>query len=908
MTNIKNKPKISTITLILVLAISAILVALPVATAQWGPPAPPVQIDIPTFLYVTAEPNPVGRGQIVYIHAVFSKPTPTNMGTGGDLHENVTITMVTPEGTEQTLGVYTAGMTGAVATYFTPDQVGTYTFKATYPGQVLTGKNPTTGAYGQNLNVVGSRLLPAESAETTLTVQEDPVESLYQTPPLPNEYWTRPIYSLNWNWGELGANWFGMMAPAFMTTGGYDATGNLQPYGSAPNTAHIMWSKSTHFGGQPGAPIPSDKSTQYSSTSVVINYFEPIILNGILYYTQFASLSTNIISWEAVDIRTGETLWSRSAGETGTEKLLMGQIARYHSPQEFGSMAYLWSAPLAGFMQAPKWLGLYDAFTGDFVANITEIGAIAGFLGGTIPFMVDVEDTDQYGTILGHYTSGGNLIMWNSTEMFQITMFGYPMIDPSGTYNFTKGISWSVPLPTELNGVPISLSIAARTPEVILLRETPSPIMWQEATYGYQITAGYDAKTGDLLWGPINQTIPEMQDISVIAARDGYYVLHNKDANEAYGYSLKTGQKLWGPVKLEGNAWSSIGRGGEIAYGKVYIWDIGGWVHAIDLETGDIVWNFTRGSAGYDTPYGIYPLFHYQMHTIADGKLFLSEGHLYTPPLHPAKRLAIDCETGELVWSVFSFSSRSPAAVADGYMIQWNSYDNKIYSFGKGPTQLTVTASPKIATANGKLLIEGTIMDISSGAEQDGVVERFPDGLPAIADEDMSAWMEYIYMQQVKPSNITGVPVKLAYQLPDGTWKDIDQVISNEYGNFGYMWTPPEEGTYAIKAFFLGSESYYGSSATTYLGVGPAAEDVPSAEEIAQTTVNRLPAYPDVPTAEEIAADSAQRTINMLPAYPESPEIPDIPAYLTIDLVIIAAVAIAIIIGTVSYLALKKQK
>jgi hypothetical protein len=876
------KTKLSTAALVLILTISIVLVALPIATAQWGAT---VQIDIPTFLYVTAEPNPVGRGQIVYIHAVFSKPTPTNQGTGGDLHENVKITMVTPDGTEQVLGVYTAGMTGAVATYFTPDQVGTYTFKATYPGQVLTGKNPTTGAEGQNLNVVGSRLLPSESAETTLTVQEDPVESLYQTPSLPNEYWTRPIYSLNWNWGELGANWFGMMAPAFMTTGGYDATGNFQPYGSAPNTAHIMWSESTHFGGQPGAPIPSDESTQYSSTSVIINYFEPIILNGILYYTQFASLSTNIVSWEAVDIRTGETLWSRSAGETGTEKLLMGQIARYHSVQEFGSMAYLWSAPLAGFMQAPNWLGLYDAFTGDFVANITNIDAIAGFLGGTIPFMMDVE-CEQYGTILGHYTSGGNLIMWNSTEMFQITTFGYPMIDPSGVYNFTKGISWSVPLPTDLNGVPISLSIAARTPEVILLRETPSPIMWQEATLGYQITAGYDTKTGELLWGPINQTIPVMQDISVIAARDGYYVLHNKDANEAYGYSLTNGQKLWGPVKLEGNAWSSIGRGGDIAYGKVYIWDIGGWVHAIDLETGDIVWNFTRGSAGYDTPYGIYPIFHYQMHTIADGKLFLSEGHLYTPPLHPAQRLAIDCETGELVWSILSFSSRSPAAVADGYMIQWNSYDNKIYSFGKGPTELTVTASPKVSTANGKVLIEGTIMDISSGAEQDGVVERFPDGLPAVADEDMSAWMEYVYMQQMKPSNITGVSVKLAYQLPDGSWKDIDQVISNEYGNFGYTWTPPEEGTYAIKAFFLGSESYYGSSATTYLGVGPAAEDVPSAEEIADTTASKLPA----------ASAIADETINKLPSY------------LTIDLLILIVAAVGVVIGLIAYMALRKQK
>ncbi len=872
----KSKSKISTVALILMLTISAVLVALPITNAQFGPALPPMQIDIPIFLAVTAEPNPVGVNQLVYLHAVFSKPTPTNQGTGGDLHEDVNIEIVDPDGQKTVLGPYTAGMTGAVYSSFTPTQVGEYQIQAIYPGQVLTGQNPDTGARGQNTHMTGSTLLPAESEVVTLVVQEDAVGSNYQSPGLPEEYWTRPIYSTNWAWGEqIGSNWFGLMAPAFMTTGGYDATGNVQPYGEAPNTAHIMWSKPTHFGGQPGAPIPSDQSTQYSSTSVVINYFEPIIMSGVLYYTQFASLSTEIVSWEAVDIRTGETLWSRSAGETGTEKMLMGQIARYHSVQEFGSMAYIYSAPLAGFMSAPTWMGMYDAYTGVLVGNVTNIGAIAGFLGGTQPFMMDVEDTDQYGTLLCHYTSGNNLIMWNSSKMLGTR--------PGGTYDFEDGIQWSVEMPSELNGVELSLSISAKTREVILLRQTETLINWQEANSGWQVTAGVDTKTGALLWGPINQSLPALQDITVIAARDGYYVLHNKDANEATGFSLTTGDKLWGPVEMEGNAWSFTGRGGEIAYGKAYIFDNGGYVHAFDLETGNIEWVFTRGSAKYDNPFGVYPIFHYSMHSVADGKLFLSEGYLYTPPLHPARRLAINCTDGSLLWSILSYSSRSPGAIADGYFVHWNSFDNKIYSFGKGPTELTVTASPKVATANGGVMIEGSVTDISAGSMQDGVVERFPDGIPAVADEDMSAWMEYVYMQQMKPENITGVPVKLAYQLSDGSWKDIDQVISDEYGNFGFKWTPPEEGTYVVKAFFLGSESYWGSSATTYLSLG--AGGVPSAEEIADATANKLP-----------AASIADETINKLPAY------------LTIDLVILIIAAIGVVIGLLVYMALKKQQ
>jgi hypothetical protein len=93
-------------------------------------------------------------------------------------------------------------------------------------------------------------------------------------------------------------------------------------------------------------------------------------------------------------------------------------------------------------------------------------------------------------------------------------------------------------------------------------------------------------------------------------------------------------------------------------------------------------------------------------------------------------------------------------------------------------------------------------------------------GTPAISDEDMGEWMEYLYMQKPRPQDATGVPVKLAYQLPDGSWKDIDQTISDMDGNFGYLWTPPGEGTYVVKAFFLGSESYASSEATTYVGIG----------------------------------------------------------------------------------------
>ena len=82
---------------------------------------------------------------------------------------------------------------------------------------------------------------------------------------------------------------------------------------------------------------------------------------------------------------------------------------------------------------------------------------------------------------------------------------------------------------------------------------------------------------------------------------------------------------------------------------------------------------------------------------------------------------------------------------------------------------------------------------------------------------------------------------------------------------------------------FEGSESYYASQATANFGVDQAAvaEGAPSAEEIAQTTVNKLPSYP---------------------------AIPEIPAYLTIDLVILVVAAVGVVIGLIAYMALRKQK
>ena len=170
-------------------------------------------------------------------------------------------------------------------------------------------------------------------------------------------------------------------------------------------------------------------------------------------------------------------------------------------------------------------------------------------------------------------------------------------------------------------------------------------------------------------------------------------------------------------------------------------------------------------------------------------------------------------------------------------MIEWNSFDAQIYSIGKGPTQTTVMIQNDVIASGTTALIKGTVMDTSPGTENSDRQARFANGVPAIADENMSVWMEYVYMQQNKPSDIKGVTVKLTYTDASGNVQDIGTTTSDASGNFAYAWQPPATGTYAINAIFEGSDSYFPSSAETFLAaVTPSQPSASIAPTLVPTT------------------------------------------------------------------------
>ncbi len=75
--------------------------------------------------------------------------------------------------------------------------------------------------------------------------------------------------------------------------------------------------------------------------------------------------------------------------------------------------------------------------------------------------------------------------------------------------------------------------------------------------------------------------------------------------------------------------------------------------------------------------------------------------------------------------------------------------------------------------------------------------------------------MNYLYQQQPKPTNATGVPVTLSVIDANGNAREIGTTTSNADGFYSFSWLPDIEGKYTVYAKFGGTESYYPSQAVT---------------------------------------------------------------------------------------------
>ena len=174
-------------------------------------------------------------------------------------------------------------------------------------------------------------------------------------------------------------------------------------------------------------------------------------------------------------------------------------------------------------------------------------------------------------------------------------------------------------------------------------------------------------------------------------------------------------------------------------------------------------------------------------------------------------------------WSIDGFYGEAHAgghAMADGYLVAHNMYDNQVYIIGKGRSATTISAPATVQTLGSSVLLQGTVTDQSPGQTCLGIPTA---GTPAISDASQSQWMSYLYMQKQKPTNATGVPVSIDVIDSNGNYRQIGSTTSDASGMFTLTWMPDIPGNYTVFANFPGSESYYPSNAETSFYVSPAA-------------------------------------------------------------------------------------
>jgi hypothetical protein len=252
-----------------------------------------------------------------------------------------------------------------------------------------------------------------------------------------------------------------------------------------------------------------------------------------------------------------------------------------------------------------------------------------------------------------------------------------------------------------------------------------------------------------------------------------------------------------------------------IANGRYIVGAESGVIQAYNVTTGALLWKYEVKDLFHENPVGVNWPLRAPTAIIADGKIYGGYGeHSPNQPLpRGAPFFCLNESTGESIWQQFmvvSSYSYTPA-IGDSIIATLNSYDNQIYTIGKGPSTITVQAPLSSNEIGKSLVIQGSVMDNSPGVKQAGLELRFPNGVPVASDASMSEWMRYVYMQFAKPSNATGVEVSIDVIDSNGNYRNIGTTTSDSSGDFSFAWKPDISGKYTVIATFAGSKSYYPS-------------------------------------------------------------------------------------------------
>ena len=549
-----------------------------------------------------------------------------------------------------------------------------------------------------------------------------------------------------------------------------------------------------------------------------------VILNGKLYYNDYSyrasdtGVEQNVV---CVDLHTGKELWVRNWNNT---RLEFGQLFYWQSYNYQGVYGYLWA------VTGSTW-DAYDPLTGRWIYRMMDVPSgtrLYGPRGEIYIYYVDL--------------AKGWMMLWNSSRVvstegsfsraltgqtFNVSMNGYT------TRPRNSGYEWNKTIPTGLPGVIKAVFLEDRIiGSTIKALAEMDPYEPTFTVWGVNLKPGQE---GTLLFNATWQRPDSMgrnQSIQwkEVSEKDLIGVLWSKELLQHYAVSLETGKLIWGPTTstgyldfYEGTVLTSH----FVAYGNVYTVGLDGIVHCYDGKTGTELWTYTAEDPYTETEIGnnwwLGIIF------FADGKVYLGHGeHSPNMPLpRGAPFICLNATSGEEIFRIDGAFRQTCwgglAIIGDSIMATQDTYDQRIYAVGKGPSATTVTAPDIGVTTGTSVVIRGAVTDISPGTKDSALTMRFPNGVPTVSDASMSDWMLYVYMQFARPTNATGVPVSIDVIDSNGNYRNIGNTTTDATGSFSFQWTPDISGKYTVIASFAGTNGYWPSYSETSFAVDPAA-------------------------------------------------------------------------------------
>ncbi|HEX9261505.1 MAG TPA: PQQ-binding-like beta-propeller repeat protein, partial [Candidatus Bathyarchaeia archaeon] len=695
---------------------------------------------VPTRTYNVISPNPVGVGQqftVVYYQPI----VPPDALLTNDIRYQYYNVITKPDGTEDRIpasGTIDSDSTGTNYFAYTPALIGNYTITTYFVEQTYRWYSSNT-----QRNFYGITLLPSNYTSTLVVQEEQVVPKGFVTTPLPTEYWARPIEGQNTEWYKVASNWY---ANAHDESNG-GPNNRFQTDGTAPNSAHILWTQPTEDGGLIGGANFSTPGEVFNAGHQYQPRFQDqIIMYGRLYYSPNLYWGGDSEIFRAVDLRTGEILWEKNT--TGVGDFSFGYYYDFDSPNQHGVTA-------PGFIFTNNFARAYHPLRGDVAnLNLTNVPSgteVIGKKGEVLRIVLQNAGTTA--------NPSWYMLQWNSSkvltdEVMSAVVSGtlvanVPLSPPlNSTHNNWNGTQWVTSATRQAQGYASSTrpsydwnvsipwrNIMPNNPtirgfvrdDIMLVSNGSVPQGTGSPSFAYAENStwrGISLKPGTLgqeLWVNTITTVNTQTNdmLSYQRAAEGVFVFVEMPTLKWVGYSMYTGQKLWETAPLADlNPFGYFSfpslmydEASTIAYGKLFVGGYLGYVLAFDLYNGTELWRYTA-----PTDMSVFKYYVLMLGAVADGKIFVgTHEHSADTPLFKGNRVrALDVNTGREVWSMEGWAHPRTMAIADGELIYWNNYDQQVYAVGKGPSSTTVEAPMAGVTVGSSLVIRGKVTDVSA--------------------------------------------------------------------------------------------------------------------------------------------------------------------------------------------------